>query len=118
MGKVTRDEMTVQEARQALSDAEDALGTAIGAAEKARVDVEMANDDLIQALAREGAGEDGDGDEAALAKASFDGRLERFLREQPDVADVTEVGGGIYGFRLAGLGDVSLSVNPTGTLDW
>lgn len=65
-------------------------------------------------------GEDfpGGDDDVVLAKLSFTGRLMQFLQEQPDVADATEVGGGIFGFRLAGLGDVNLSVNPTGTLDW
>lgn len=40
-------------------------------------------------------------------------RLESWLREQPDVADLDEVGDGIYGFRLANTNEISLTVGLT-----
>jgi hypothetical protein len=44
----------------------------------------------------------------------FTDRLYDWLREQPDVADVHNLDGSILGLRLAGTGDVSISVTPTG----
>lgn len=44
---------------------------------------------------------------------AFIARLARWIGAQPDVTELDEVGHGIYGFALAGVGDVSLGVNPT-----
>ena len=55
--------------------------------------------------------------EDALVVTSFAGRLEAWLGEQPDTADVELVmsddKAAIFGFRLAGLGGMSLQVNVT-----
>lgn len=52
----------------------------------------------------------------AGAQAGFDslvGRLHTWLDEQPDVTDIEYLGGGFFGFNLAGIGGVSLAVGIT-----
>lgn len=106
-------EMTEEQAAQALVAAEDARDRAIIAADKARVDVEMAEQDLADIRHRAKMAQTDEGSPQQFA-VLFVERLERFLREQPDVAQVDEVADGIFGFTLAGVGDVSLMVNRTG----
>jgi hypothetical protein len=66
-------------------------------------------------------GEDG-GAAPADEMSAFTGRLADWLRSQPDVAEVDVVADGgndsqalstILGFSLAGVGGVSLGMNPT-----
>lgn len=115
MDETTTDRMTVEQAQQALTAAEEAQDAAFGAAEKARVDVEMAKEDLVAARqrARTQTAETNN-DETTAFQASFQARLDTWLSEQPDVTQVSDVGLGIFGFVLAGVGDMSLSFNRTG----
>lgn len=115
MAKQAREEMTIGDARRALADAQDAQDLAIQAAEKARVDVEIAQEDLRAARVRASVADaESRGDEAGAIAAGFLGRLEQFLDSQPDVSDLDQVSDGIFGLRIAGVGDVSLMINRTG----
>lgn len=106
---------TPQQARGAVEDAQAALDEAMQAAGKARVDLEMAQDDLRAVLVQAAVADaESRGDEAGAIAAGFLGRLEQFLTSQPDVADLSQVADGIFGLRIAGIGDVSLMINRTG----
>lgn len=54
-----------------------------------------------------------DSDNPRYVLGSLEHRLVAFLRNEPDVADVQEVGDGIYGFSLAGTGGISLTISLT-----
>ena len=77
------------------TDASDAAeDEAMVAAARDRVEAEIAQED---------------GTDPHYALGSLWGRLEAFMRAQPDVADFAEAGvPGYYGLRLAAAGDVSL----------
>ena len=47
------------------------------------------------------------------ALGSLQGRVTEFLRSQPDVTELEEVGDGFYGFRLTAAGDVSMVLKFT-----
>jgi hypothetical protein len=113
------DEATIARAHAELSDtlaAEDAAWDAKQAAPDATWPewAGWAAEDARQ-------GEDG-GAAPADEMSAFTGRLADWLRSQPDVAEVEVVAEGgidtaasstILGFSLAGVGDISLGMNPT-----
>jgi hypothetical protein len=96
---------SVADAQEAAEQAQVAYDQAREAAEKARTDLEVANEDLVQAKLWE-SGVD-------VGMDSFLGRLAAWIGEQPDVADLDVLGGGFFGFRLAGYGSVSMTVSQT-----
>ncbi len=103
----------------------DSITTATDAEDEATI--AQAHQDLSQTLAAEDAAWDArKGEDGAAAPAdemsAFTGRLADWLRSQPDVAEVDVVADGgndsqalstILGFSLAGVGGVSLGMNPT-----
>lgn len=95
MGDVYADAARMEDAQEAADQAKIAAG-------HAAVETEIAAEDALA---------EADGPE--LAMVSLRGRLERFLRTQPDIAEVEEVADGIFGFVLAGAGGVSLGMNIT-----
>jgi len=115
------DEATIAQAHQDLSNSL--------AAEDAAWDARQAAPDATSPEYRAGwATEDARqrGEDGAAAPAdemsAFTGRLADWLRSQPDVAEVDVVADGgndsqalstILGFSLAGVGGVSLGMNPT-----
>lgn len=71
----------------------------------AKVEAEIGAEDTIDGM---------DSSDPHYALGSLQGRVTEFLRTQPDVADLDEVSpDGIYGFRLAGAGDVSMTIQFT-----
>lgn len=92
---------TREQAAAAIHLAEQRLDEAIAAKNRAVAELEMAREEL-QAT---------DGKSPAEI---FVDRLRTWFGEQPDVSDLDEVGDGIFGMRIAGVGDVSLMINRTG----
>ena len=103
--KKPADQMTVTEAEQALSDAEDAVVLARGAYEAAQANVQFARCDLEAARLR--------ATQIGASSLTFAERLVRFLRDQPEVGEAEYVSPAIIGFTLGGT-DMSLSYNRTG----
>jgi hypothetical protein len=67
---------------------------------KAKVDAEIAAEDM-------------DEDSPQVMLASLQSRLVAWLRAQPDVTELDEIGDGFYGFALTAAGDVSLVLRFT-----
>ncbi len=101
MAKITTREMSVEQAQQARDEAAQAV-------QKARVDLEMAEDDLAAAHRATG--------EPQAVPATLVDAMERFFTSLAGVDSFEEVGDGIYGFLYAAPGGqmpISLTISVT-----
>ncbi len=62
---------------------------------------------------REAAAEEMDEDSPQAMLDTLRGRVFGFLKNEPDVTELEEVGDGFYGFRLTAAGDVSMTIRFT-----